>query len=278
MSTISDLLLEQYALGELDPVMEDKVRGEIARDPVLKARYEALLSSDREILERYPPAEMARTIGERLHGKGSDAGLHGQGQKDSGMASSMEPAGRWALQLALGLPAAAVILLVFSFFMFREKLTPDVIRTKGLTPHLSAFLKTPLGARELAPDSFVTRGDLIQIGYTAGDARYGVIFSLDGRGTVTWHLPPGGSRPGRAAPGLDRQGQVMLAVSYELDDAPGFERFFFVYAEKPFDISVVAGAARALSRTLDSAQVQSLSLPAGLRQSTFLLKKRGSLQ
>jgi hypothetical protein len=262
MAAISDLLLEQYVLGELTPEMEEKVRGELDRDPELRARCEAIKSSDREILDRYPPADMARTIRERAGGNG----------EEEGMASSLQPAGRWALQLALGLPAAALVLIVLSFFMFRERIAPET-RIKGLAPHLIVYLKTSQGARELGPGSLVGRGDLIQLAYAAGDARYGVIFSVDGRGTITWHLPPGASAPPGSAPLLERQGQ--LPVSYELDDAPGFERFFLVSSEKPFDISAAASAARALAQRTGSAETADLSLPAGIKQYSLLLKKRG---
>jgi hypothetical protein len=266
MPAISDLLLEQYALGELTPEMEEKVRQELDRDPQLQARYEAIKSSDREILERYPPAAMARAIDEKLHGP--------REAENQGMASSMQPAGRWALQLALGLPAAALVLIFLSFFILRDRNTSD-IRVKGLAPHLNAFLKTSQGARELASGSLVGRGDLIQLSYTAGEARYGVILWVDGRGAITWLLPPGYNGAPGTAPVLDRQSQVVLPNAYELDDAPGFERFILVYADKPFDIVVAAEAARSLSRKAGSSENMALSLPAGIKQYSLLLKKRG---
>ncbi|HTP59961.1 MAG TPA: ActD-like protein, partial [Spirochaetia bacterium] len=151
--------------------------------------------------------------------------------------------------------------------------SPDV-RIKGLAPHLIAYLKTSQGVQELKPDAFVRRGDLIQLAYAAGDARYGVIFSVDGRGTITWHLPAGATTPAGLAPSLERQGQ--LPVSYELDDAPGFERFFLVTSEKPFDMAGAANAARALSQRAGSAETAGLSLPAGVKQYSLLLKKRGN--
>ena len=258
MPAISDLVLEQYALGELTPEMEEKVREELERDPQLQARYEAIKISDREILERYRPAVMAEAIEEKLHGP----------------ASSMQPAGRWALQLALGLPAAALALIFLSFFIIRDRNAPD-IRVKGLVPHLTAFLKAPQGVQELAPGSLVGRGDLIQLSYTAAQARYGTILWVDGRGTITWLLPSGYNGASRTAPVLDRQGQVVLPNAYELDDAPGFERFILVYAEKPFDIAVAADAARALSKKAGSSESLDLALPAGIKQYSLLLKKRG---
>jgi hypothetical protein len=266
---ISDLLLEQLALGELPAGLARKIQDELARDPSLRARYDAIAASDREILGRYPPAEIARTIRERLEADPESDPV------DAGPSSSLQPVGRWALQLAVGLPAAAVLLIVFSFFMFRERLATDQTRVKGLAPHVIAFLKTAGGARELAPGTLVGRGDVIQLGYTAAEARYGVIFSVDGRGTITWHLPAGFSGSPRSAPALERSGRVMLPTAYELDDAPGFERFFFVSSDRPFEIAAVAQAARALTSRLAAADRTDLVLPPGLMQASFLLKKRG---
>ena len=88
---------------------------------------------------------------------------------------------------------------------------------------------------------------MLQLSYTAGEAKYGVIFSVDGRGSITWHMPAGYRGGSRSAPALDAQGQVVLPSAYELDDAPAFERFFLVYSSVPFDVGDVERAARALS-------------------------------
>ncbi len=266
--TISDLLLEQYVLGELPARQAAQIRDELARDASLKARHDAIIRSDAEILQRYPTAEMAKSIVQKL---GPDVAGDGK----AGMASTLEPAGRWALQLAVGLPAAAMVLLVFSFFMFRGRLPMDETRVKGLAPHLSAFLKTAQGPRDLAPGALVGRGDVIQLSYTAGEARYGVILWVDGRGTVTWLLPSEYAGSPRTAPMLDRQGQVILPTAYELDEAPGFERFFFIYAQNPFNVAVAADAARSLASRAGSAERLDLVLPPDIRQYSLLLKKRG---
>ena len=49
----------------------------------------------------------------------------------------------------------------------------------------------------------------------SGGAPYGAVISLDGRGTVTFHLPTHGT----AAAELSGRGAVPLPRSYELDDA-----------------------------------------------------------
>jgi hypothetical protein len=271
---ISDLLLEQYVLGELSPSLEGKVREELAVNPDLRARYEAIKASDKEILDRYPPADMARAIELKQEKTRRDARPQ---EPNVDLASSLEPAGRWALQVAVGLPAAALVLLVFSFFLLRA--SPQT-RVKGLEPHLNAFVKTAQGVKDLAPGSTVGRGDVIQLSYSAAEARYGVILWVDGRGSITWLLPLGFSGSSGAAPMLDRSGPVILPTAYELDNAPGYERFFLVYAEKPFDMAVAASAARSLAAGAVSAPLSTdekleLKLPAGIKQFSLSLKKRG---
>jgi hypothetical protein len=94
------------------------------------------------------------------------------------------------------------------------------------------------------------------------------VVSIDGRGFVTRHLPSDGTR----AAELDVRGPVTLASAFELDDAPAFERFFFVTSAEPFAASVVTEAAADLARRRSG---QRLELPATLEQSTFLLRKDG---
>jgi hypothetical protein len=113
---------------------------------------------------------------------------------------------------------------------------------------------------------------VIRIAYRPVGRRYGVILSLDGRGGVTRHLPEGGAT---AAP-LEAGEVVPLAHAFELDDAPAWERFFFVTADAPFQVAMVEEAARQAAaeprRTAGQAPA-GLSLPRGLEQSTFLLMK-----
>jgi RNA polymerase sigma-70 factor, ECF subfamily len=104
-------------------------------------------------------------------------------------------------------------------------------RLKGQLPALYLYKKTGAGALGLKSGERVRPGELIQMYYHAAGRAYGAIFSLDGNGDVTWHLPDGG---GRAVP-LASGGKVPLGFAFELDSLPGFERFFFVAGDRPFD-------------------------------------------
>jgi hypothetical protein len=254
--TMSDLKLEQYRLGELSAADSTRVREALAEDGELRARLSALDDSDREIQAAYPAERVVGEIRERLIREGAGA-----------------PRTRRTVQpIAWGIAVAAMALVVFSVVISRQSFVGDGTRLKGLTPHLSVFRKTLAGAEELRAGALARSGDVLQLSYAAGEARYGVIFSVDGRGSVTWHLPSGASG---TAPALDQQGLVVLSSAYELDDAPGFERFFLVYGATPFSVEDVARTIRALASRPSKAERETLPLPHGLGQYSLLVKKQG---
>ncbi len=256
-SGISDLMLEQYRLGELSAAQAQAVREELTRDQVLRERLAAIAASDEEIRASYPAARMVPLIEERARHAGA-VGARGA---------------RRLLRPAWAIPIAATIVILLSLPIV---LRPSgETRLKGLAAHLVVFRKTAGGAEELRAGAVAHKGDVLQLSYTAGGAKYGVIFSLDGRGTLTWHMPPGYSGGPRTSPPLEPQGPVVLPSAYELDDAPGFERFFLVYATSPFEVADVQRAARGLTDRRAAADQGSLPLPSGLGQSSLLIKKQG---
>jgi hypothetical protein len=141
-------------------------------------------------------------------------------------------------------------------------------RIKGLRPALALLRKSERGSEALADGDVARPGDLVRIGYRAAGRAYGVILSIDGRGAVTLQLPTGG---GRAA-ALQSGDTVLLGQSYELDDAPRAERFFFVTSDQPFDVAPVLDAARAAAKR-SGAPPRTLALPPPLEQFTFQLSK-----
>ena len=257
--TISDLMLEQYALGELSEAERSRVQAALEADASVRSRLSDIEASNREILESYPAERIVPVIQERL-----------RSERQAPHASR-----RFWPTLAVALPTAAALVFLLSFFLVRQNAVADQTRVKGATTHLAVFRKTPRGAEELRAGTVAQSGDVLQIGYTAVGARYGVIFSVDGRGTVTWHLPAGYRGGSQDAPALDSQGVVVLPSAYELDDAPGFERFFLVYSNDPFDVRIAAQAARDLGARPVTADRQSLDLPSGFSQFSLVLKKKG---
>jgi hypothetical protein len=232
-----DLFVEQALLGERDA------------NPADAARVAQLADSNVDILKRYPP----RVIAIRVRG-------HRQ-----------KVARAWALGGSLVAVAAAVTIAVLPAPVSqpnRESMEDDV-RLKGLEPQLDVFRVGDAGAEVLAPEASAHQGDRLQLSYNAGGADYGVVLSVDGRGTVTVHLPLSGNQAAELSP----EGDTILGSSYALDDAPAYERFFLVTSDEPFSLSAVTSAAKQLAQS-GRAESAPLSLPSTFDQTSFLVLKR----
>lgn len=246
---VSDWRLERLAQGELTPAAAGEIEGQLGKDQT-RERLAEIDASNRAILEKLPPQVVSASIRRRLEERRAPRGRV--------LMAALLPfalaAGVWAVavgpQVALG------------------PIDDGDIRVKGAV-HLHAYRvqkdAKPVRLKDAAP---VRPHDTVQLAYTAGEARFGVVVSVDGRGVVTQHLPVNATAPAQLAPG----GETNLPRSYELDDAPGFERFFLITAPKPFSVAQVLEAARALAGA-GEARRKSLSLPPGLSQESLLLEK-----
>jgi anti-sigma factor RsiW len=232
---IPDVTLERFRLNELPADEAAHIEALIDREPEMRVRLAALARSDDEIrhsgvLHSRPPAAVPQHARPRL---------------------------RWLIAASAALTTA--LLAVFVVPRSHERIEGrSEDRIKGLRPALAVYRQTPSGSESLADGAIAHAGDLLRVGYRAAGHSYGVIFSVDGRGTVTMHLPPTG---GHAAP-LGHEATVLLDTSYELDDAPLWERFYFITGDAPFEGATVVDAVRRAS-----------ALPKGLEQSTFSLQK-----
>ena len=246
-SRIPDLLLEQYRLNELPAAEANQLARRLEEDASLRGRLTQLAQSDEAIAREYPPDWLARQVRARL-------------------STQRQPARRGVWRpLALGSALATLVLLLL---MPLAMVSNDQDRTKGLAPTLAVYRRTAQGSEKLADGAVARAGDLLRVGYVAAGRGHGVIVSIDGRGVVTRHLPVHGA----TSVVLRREGTVLLDDAYELDDAPAWERFYFVTADHRFDVTAVLDAARraaAAAPRLPSA----LPLPRTFVQSTFAVQK-----
>jgi hypothetical protein len=260
---VPELLLEQYALGELYGAEKARLESALESDPALRERLEALGRSSAEILAEAPPAEIAAAIRRRML------------VSAPGGVARPSRSGRPRPFLGIAFPAAAAALVLASAFAAKGILLPprgELVLAKGGAPALQAFRKAASGPEELAEGRTVAAGDLVQLKYSAGTASYGAIASIDGRGKVTWILPAD-YRASARSPRLEGAG-AMLGSAYELDDAPRFERFFLVSSKGEFELAPVARALGALAAS-GNAESGPLALTAGLEYKSLLLRKGG---
>ena len=252
---IPDWKLERYLLKELPAEEMIRLEQQIARDESLRSRLRDLKQSDRNIQQAYPSAWMRRQIQMKA-------------EKEPKHTRPVLP--RWTLTVV---PAMAILLLVAIFPDIIENsdegVVPSGIRLKGIQPSLQIFRKTESGSERLTEGKIVREHDLLQIAYLAAGHRFGMILSVDGRNTVTLHLPYNGNR----SASLEQEGAVTLDFSYELDDAPNWERFYFITSEEPFEVD---GVVRNIQRQLTQRSIPrdgSLNLTEHLNLMTILLRK-----
>ncbi|MFH1574115.1 MAG: hypothetical protein ABIG68_09030 [Acidobacteriota bacterium] len=261
---VPDLLLERYRLGEMPPAEIKRLRRRLDRDEGLRARLRALDDSDEEVRRRYPSGWLAARIRQRLGGSASRP-FPDVRRRSSG----------WQLPIAATAAAVVVLAVGWRFFgppylqpgwMASDSAGP-VERIKGRT--LMLFRKTAEGSEPLGDGAQARAGDQVRIGYRAAGPCYGMILSIDGRGVVTRHFPDQGER---AAP-LTPDGLALLDHSYELDDAPGWERFYLVSGAEAFLVAPVLEAAQKLARAAGPGPAGALNLSAPLDQSSLVLIK-----
>ena len=246
---IADVTLERYRLQELPAGIAARLEQRLGRDDELRGRLEALAHSDDQI-----------RVSERL--ELVDAGIRRR------LAVNSAAQRRWRSLVPLAVAAGAVVLLVLPLLTSGPGEEEDE-RTKGLRPSLVLFRQAGAGSETLADGAVAHEGDLIRVGYRAAGRRYGVILSIDGRGHVTMHLPTSGDR----AVSLRRESTVLLDQAYELDDAPRWERFYFITASDPFLVAPIAASADRAVALAGGDTPSELPLAAGLEQSIFSLQK-----
>ena len=279
---VPQLLGERLAAGELDATRAQSVRARLAAEDGGEARLQAIARSDDEIRHTYATADMVAAIARK-----ADAAARLDAARQDRAQRHRAPMWAWAGPLA----AAALAMLVFvandrgtsridgERSKGMEQSAPidpqtaghdDGHRAKGLQPHLQVFRKRGDDAERLADGDGVEAGDVLQLRYVATDTNaFGAIVSIDGRGEVTRHLPVAGAR----AEALEVGKAIALPHAYELDDAPDFERFVFITADRPFEIALILGAARDTAKGGARARTAALDLPPVLSQSSFVVEK-----
>jgi len=261
VTSLPDWLVERAALDEVPPVSRDRI--ERADPGELAGRVAALAGDNAAELARHPAGPAIAQIEARIAAETRQHAARRRRRRRG-----------W-----LGLATGAAAVLVVTPLVARRPATDDPpragvtqgdgTRVKG-APRLVAFRQVGGEVERLGQDTVVRAGDVIQLRYNAGGEGYGVIASVDGTGGVTLHFPLSEDAPPQATAMSPET--TALPNAYALDDAPRFERFFFITANDPVDVQAALAALRALARRDDSATA-SLDLPAGLGQWSLRLRK-----
>jgi len=231
---IPDLWIEQYLLGELP---EERI-AEIEQSDDFEERITALRASNEQILTDYPTDVFAKRIANRA---AADQARSTEAPKERERSASL----RWIRFALPGVAAAALAIVLFTQGIIGgggqiPGQGPDVVRLKG-RPEISIFRSVAsagarnTGSEELSDGALALPGDELQIEYNAGDKPYGMIVSVDGRNVATLHFPLVPSD----GPSLVAGSTQRLPVAYVLDDAPDYEKFYFITSAEQFSVRSV---------------------------------------
>ena len=263
--SIPDIVLERYRLHELPEREAERIARLAEVNPQLRERLEALDRSDAEIRESALASRLEAGVRQRLS----------RGSRDTRSSRRLA-----YVAVPAVIAAAAALVVVVAPRQSERAAGADATRArsagedrddrmKGLRPTLALYRRTANASETLADGAVARQGDLLRVAYRAAGRRYGVILSVDGRASVTLHLPSGGQQ---AVP-LQRGNTVLLDQAYELDDAPRWERFYFITGSEPFAVAPIVDAARRVAASGRVTPASPLPLPQALEQSTFSIQK-----
>ena len=228
VNKISDFKLERYLLGDLPEGEMQALREREACDEIFAARVREM----REQGERFLAENPFSAIEDKL--KNAER-------------SEILP-NRSFNTLWLKIAAALVIALgVFSAVVLNRNVatyegsgtsmevaladTDDGTRIKGMSASLEVWKKTGDSAVQMVNLGDAFEGDEIQLRYRVPQKCFGMLFSMDGNGTITMHMGEGDK-----AIELEPGKMTTLPFAYKLDNAPKFEKFFLLTSEKSFKI------------------------------------------
>lgn len=263
---LNEYYLERYVLGELPDEVAEEIRRQVSVNPGIEAMLKEIESSNHDILALYPPLSVKASLITRMNEMQSKPAL-------------------FSLRRFLYVSSALATFLIFFFLILpiiMEKtgpepfdIGPEQIVEKGVTAidlsktQLLIFRKSGDQVEMMTDREQAKAGDLLQLAYVVAEESHGVILSIDGRGSVTLHFPAekGGSTE------LEQRRESFLPNAIELDDAPDFERFFFVTSGSQIDVEDVLKKAETLAKDPEQIPQAELDLPDDLRQYSILILK-----
>ncbi len=255
--------LERYLLGELPPSKMEEIARLSEENPDLKKEIHSLQRANAEIIRQNPPETMLPQI----------LKLYEKNLRQTQLREKAGSLKRKRLYFAAPILASALALLFV--VLVKDGSGPGSTRIKGeesldfTKTQILIYKKSGAEIKLLNDGDQVQAGDLLQLGYIPAGKSHGVIFSIDGKGAVTLHQPKSKSGSSR----LKQGNKSLLAAAYELDDAPDFERFFFVTALTEIEVQSILRQAQGLAASPASVKTANLDLPGSYNQFTILLKK-----
>lgn len=275
---IPDWKLERYLTGDLPASEMRELRDLEATDELFAGRVRMFREDNLAILRKMP----FESLEAKLEGRGQ-AGVANVNCPNADRAGFGTSARKPAVNFRLVKFAAAAVFVLAFVVMFAtqaQTLADEIIydgsvsadigahaerqvamadvedgtRIKGMESRMEVWKKTTKGIVQLENLSDAREGDEIQLRYSVPQKCFGILFSMDGNGTLTMHMGDENK-----AIALEPGKMVTLPFAYKLDNAPKFEKFFLLTSQNEFE--------------LDLANIDAILKKDGVESKTFTLRK-----
>jgi len=241
---IPDWKLEKYLTGDLPAEEMREIRKMEEVDEIFANRVKMLREDNAAILKRLPFEKLSEKIATM------------PGRSNAGAGNTV----RVNFKLVKLAAAAALVLAVVTVALFSQRSLSeqggtvlatatntqvmevamvagseagdDGLRIKGLSARMEVWKKTGDSAVQMENLGEAREGDEIQLRYAVAEKCFGLLFSMDGNGTITMHM----GHENRAV-ALEPGKMTTLPFAYKLDNAPKFEKFFFLTSKSEFELN-----------------------------------------
>ena len=248
---IPDWKLEKYLTGDLPAEEMREIREMEATDEIFAGRVKMLREDNAAILKKLPFEKLSEKIAMM------------PGRSNAGADNTV----RVNFKLVKLAAAAALVLAVVTVALFSQRSLSeqggtvlannanmansvngaqvmevamvdasgagdDGLRIKGLSARMEVWKKTGDSAVQMENLGEAHEGDEIQLRYAVAEKCFGLLFSMDGNGTITMHM----GHENRAVE-LEPGKMITLPFAYKLDNAPKFEKFFFLTSKSEFELN-----------------------------------------
>lgn len=228
VNKISDFKLERYLLGELSEKEMRELQERELSDEIFAARVAEMRLQGKRFVAENPFVALEAKM----------AAAEQSANDEHNVVSVMWLKVAAALVIALGV--FSMVLLNRNVETFDSKDAAmqvamadvdDGTRIKGMQASLEVWKKTGDSAVQMVNLGDAHEGDEIQLRYRVPQKCFGMLFSMDGNGTITMHMGEGNK-----AIELEPGKMTTLPFAYKLDNAPKFEKFFLLTSQNSFEI------------------------------------------
>ncbi len=273
--TINEYYLERYVLGELPEEETEEILHLASEYPEIKDALQKIELSNQNILSLYPASKVKANLLSR-HEKRLHKSIVSRWLDMSSLSSK---------RIFAVSSVSAALLLFLIFFVLPESnrktginpydAEPDFSLVKGIShidltkTQLLVFRKNKEDVEILDSGTLSNKGDLLQLAYVAAHEPYGIILSIDGRGEISLHFP----EDKNGSTELLMNKKSLLPHAIELDDAPDFERFFFITSKNKINVQDVLLLVEELAKNPGRLRESELDLAEGMEQYSVLIIK-----